>query len=557
MQRKWWHKQVAYQIYPKSFRDTTGNGIGDIRGITEKLDYIKDLGADIIWLSPCYCSPLADQGYDISDYYKIDPRFGSNEDLYELIREAEKRGIKILMDLVINHCSDEHAWFQEALRDPYGERAKYFFFEKAVDGHAPNNWRSYFGGSAWEKVPGTDLYYLHLFDRKQPDLNWENPKMRQEIYDMINWWLDRGVAGFRIDAIMNIKKTFPFAAWSFQPDRNDGLSTVSQMISKAEGLGDLLTDLKNHTFRPHDAFTVGEVFNEKPEDLPKIIGEEGYFSTMFDFNETIFGQNNKGWYSWQMITPEDYKKCVFETQSRVGDRALIATIIENHDEPRGVSHYLPEGEQTVEAKKLLGTLQFFARGIPFIYQGQEIGMENKPFVSIEEVDDVSSKDQYQVALQNGLTEAEALKVVSLYSRDNARTPMQWDDSENAGFTSGTPWLSVNPNKDVINVKAEAEDPDSVLSWYKKMIRLRKDAVYGDTIVYGTFESYLPDVPGLMSFFRRGEDHTLLIAANMQREEQDLTLPGEVKALLLNNGGALQIEGGRLHLQGWQVVVLEI
>ena len=391
MQKKWWHKKTAYQIYPKSFCDSNGDGIGDLPGIISKLDYLKDLGIDIIWLSPIYCSPLADQGYDISDYYNIDPRFGTMDDMDRLIAEAKKRDMYILMDLVVNHCSDEHEWFKKACEDPDSEYGKYFYIEDCPDGKLPCNWRSYFGGSVWEPLPGhPDKYYLHMFHKKQPDLNWENPKLREEIYKMINWWLDKGLAGFRIDAIINIKKALP---WQDYPaDRADGMCSPGEMLRHAVGVGEFLGEMRDHTFLPHGAFTVGEVFDEKPDELPDFIGDNGYFSTMFDFNETIFGGSKKGWYDQTPITPNDYRSCCFASQKKIGDIGMLSNIIENHDEPRGVSRYIPEGECNNTSKKLLATMNIMLRGLPFIYQGQEIGMENVKFHSIDEVDDISTLD---------------------------------------------------------------------------------------------------------------------------------------------------------------------
>ncbi len=555
MNKKWWQDKVAYQIYPKSFKDTTGTGIGDIKGITSRLDYLKDLGIGMIWLSPCYCSPLADQGYDISDYYRIDPKFGSNEDLYELIAEARKKDIAIILDLVINHTSDEHEWFRKALEDPEGKYAKYYFIEDAVDGHAPNNWRSYFGGSAWEKIPGTDKYYLHLFHKKQPDLNWENREMREEIYRMINWWLDKGVAGFRLDAILNIKKPLPFKDYNFKPDRDDGMAAASQMISRAEGIGDLLREIRDRTFALHNAFSVGEVFNERDEQIPEFIGEDGYFSSMFDFRETVFGQSPDGWYANKPVMPDDYRDAVFTTQGIIRDRGFVSNIIENHDEPRGVSRYIPEGELSDTSKKFLATMQFMVRGLPFIYQGQEIGMENTVMHSIDEVDDISSRDEYQVALRAGLSEAEALRAVNKYSRDNARTPMQWDDSPEAGFTDGKPWLKVNTDYKEINVRKEEQDPASVLNYYKKLIAFRSDPEYGDTVVYGELTPWKQDTERLMAFYRSSEQHKLLVIGNFSTEEKTVALPADCRKVLLNNLGELDMEGRELRLKGYQAVVL--
>lgn len=461
MDRKWWQDKVAYQIYPKSFYDTNNDGIGDLPGIIEKLDYLKDLGVDIIWLSPCYRSPLADQGYDISDYYDIDPRFGTMEDMDRLIAEAKKRDMYILMDLVVNHCSDEHEWFKKACEDPDGKYGNFFYLRDKKEGELPTNWRSYFGGPVWEDLPGTNKQYLHVFHKKQPDLNWENPELREEVYKNINWWLDKGLGGFRIDAIINIKKALPMH--NYEPDREDGLCSINKMLEEAAGIGEFLGEMRDRTFKPHDAFSVGEVFNAKDDELPDFIGNNGYFSSMFDFNETIFGGSEKGWYDCKEITPDDYKRCCFETQAKMGDFGFVSNIIENHDEPRGVSHYIPEGDCCDTSKKMLAALNFMLRGLPFIYQGQELGMENIPFKSIDEVDDISTLDEYKVALDAGLTPEAALKAVARRSRDNARTPMQWTCGENAGFTAGTPWLRVNPNYTAINVEKESGDPDSVLN----------------------------------------------------------------------------------------------
>ena len=558
MKKKWWHGKVAYQIYPKSFNDTTGSGIGDLRGITEKLDYLKDLGVDIIWLSPCYCSPFADQGYDISDYYNIDPIFGNMDDMDELLAEAKKRDMHILMDLVINHCSDEHEWFKKALADPDGEYGKYFYIEEGKDGKEPNNWRSYFGGSAWEKIPGTNKYYLHLFHKKQPDLNWENKKVREEIYTMINWWLERGLAGFRIDAIINIKKALPIIDYCYSPDREDGFVEPHRMLKDAIGVGDFLTELKNETFAKHDAFTVGEVFDEREEDIPLFIGDDGYFSSMFDFNETIFGKSRNGWYDCKPITPDDYKRCCFETQEKIGDIGMISTIIENHDEPRGVSHYIPEDELSETAKKFLGTMQFMLRGLPFIYQGQEIGMENVNFTSMEQIDDISTRDQYKVAIEAGLSPEEAFAAIKHYSRDNSRTPFQWDTSENAGFTTGKPWLMVNPDYKRINVASQINDPDSVLSYYKKLTALRKNPEYSETVVYGKTIPYLPDVERLMAFERVSKDQTLLILGNFQTKAQTVKLPSKCKKVVLNNVQNVDfVSDTEIRLEGYQALVVEI
>ena len=552
--KKWWQDKVAYQIYPKSFYDTNGDGIGDLPGIIEKLDYLKELGVDIVWLSPCYRSPLADQGYDISDYYDIDPRFGTMEDMDRLIAEAKKRDMYIVMDLVVNHCSDEHEWFKKACKDPDGKYGRFFYLRDKEDGKLPTNWRSYFGGSVWEDLPGTNKQYLHVFHKKQPDLNWENPELREEVYKNINWWLDKGLGGFRIDAINNIKKALPMH--DYEPDREDGLCSINKMLEEASGIGEFLGEMRDRTFKPHDAFSVGEVFNAKDEELPDFIGNNGYFSSMFDFNETIFGGSEKGWYDCKEITPDDYKRCCFETQAKMGDFGFVSNIIENHDEPRGVSHYIPEGDCCDTSKKMLAALNFMLRGLPFIYQGQELGMENIPFKSIDEVDDISTLDEYKVALDAGLTPEAALKAVARRSRDNARTPMQWTGEENAGFTAGTPWLRVNSNYTAINVEKETIDPNSVLNFYKKLIALRKDPEYKETVVYGALEPFMEDRHNLMAYYRKG-DKTLLVVGNYQWDEQEITLPSECKKVLINNYPDMVLDGNSVKLHGYQVLVVEL
>lgn len=557
MKRKWWHDKVAYQIYPKSFCDTNGDGIGDIQGIIGKLDYLKELGVDIVWLSPIFCSPLADQGYDISDYYNIDPRFGTMEDMDELIAEARKRDIYILMDLVVNHCSDEHEWFRKACENPEGKYGKYFYIVDADEsGKPPTNWRSYFGGSVWDKLPGhDDKWYLHVFHKKQPDLNWENAEVREEIYQMVNWWLDKGLGGFRIDAIINIKK--PEIWRDYPADREDGLCAIQNMLQDAKGVGVFLKELRDRTFKPHDSFSVGEVFDEKEEELLDFIGEDGYFSSMFDFSTTLIGMEQREWYCRKDVTPQQYIEALYHSHSKLGGAGFYSNIIENHDEPRGASRYLPEGECTTAGKKMLGMIAFMIRGIPFIYEGQEIGMENMPFTSIEQVDDCSSIDEYRVALAAGLSEKEAMTFVRKYSRDNGRTPMQWDDSENAGFTTGRPWISLHPNHKEINVKAQMNDPDSLLNFYRMLARLRKDPAYRETIVYGSFIPIRQQDERIMTFYRKSAEQTLLVIANFQNEDAAVQTDGCVRNVVINNMSEVRIEQERIYLKGYQALTLEM
>lgn len=566
MEKKWWHEKTAYQIYPKSFYDTNGDGIGDLGGILSKLDYLQELGIEILWISPVYLSPCADQGYDIADYYKIDPQFGTMEEMEELLAEAKKRGIHVLMDLVVNHCSDEHEWFKKACEDPDGEYGKYFYIEKMVDGKLPCNWRSYFGGSVWEPIPGTDRCYLHVFHKKQPDLNWENPKVREEIYRMMNWWLDKGLSGFRIDAIINIKKPLPFR--DYPATREDGLCDMDQVLADAYGVEEFLQEMKERTFRPHNAFSVGEVFNAKDDELAAFIGEDGCFSSMFDFSQTVAGKSNLGWYASEIPTPDDYKRCCFESQRQSEGIGYLSNIIENHDEPRGVSHYLPVEAQTERGKKLLAAMYFMLKGLPFIYQGQELGMENMEFASMDEMDDVSSHTEYRVCLNAGLSAEEALQVVSHYSRDNVRTPFQWDDSEHAGFSKGTPWLGVNPNYGQINAATQMQNPESIRSFYKNLIALRKNPEYRETIVYGVTEAVLEEEPGVMAYFRRGEGQDMFVVGNFDSADRCVTveeLKGTSMQVLLDNckmanGGAdcpMLSEDGTLTLQAQQAIVFAV
>lgn len=559
MKRKWWHDKVAYQIYPKSFLDTNGDGIGDLRGIISKLDYLKELGVDIIWLSPIYKSPFVDQGYDIADYYAIAEEFGTMEEFDELLAEAKKRNMYIIMDLVINHCSDKHEWFQKALADPDGEYADYFYFRKGKNGNPPSNYRSYFGGSCWEPVPGTDKYYFHMFAKEQPDLNWENPKLRQELYNMVNWWLEKGLAGFRIDAIINIKKNLEFP--DFEPDGADGMAGCWKMVESVDGVGEFLEDLKKNTFQKHDAFTVAEVFNMKEGELPQFIGEDGHFSTIFDFSAHSLSDGEHGWYDAPQVDFKKWRETVLNSQLEVQKSGFEANIIENHDEPRGASRFLPEYARTPAGTKMLGTVSILLRGIPFIYQGQEIGMQNAVWNSIEEYDDISTKDQYHIAREAGLSDEEALEVCGRMSRDNARTPVQWSDKENAGFTTGTPWLKVNSNYKEINVESQEKDADSVLNYYRKLVALRKSAEYREVFTYGEFAPAYENTETIMAYYRVDENKRMLVAANFGKEVAEVKLEYPVKRVVLSNQESaakekMQKPEQTLKLVSCEVIVLE-
>ena len=554
MGKKWWHDKVAYQIYPKSFLDSNGDGIGDLRGIISKLDYLKDLGVDIIWLSPIYKSPFVDQGYDISDYYSIAEEFGTMEEFDELLAEAKKRNMYIIMDLVINHCSDKHEWFQKALADPDGEYADYFYFRKGKDGNPPSNYRSYFGGNCWEPVPGTDKYYFHMFAKEQPDLNWENPTLRKKLYDMINWWLEKGLAGFRIDAIINIKKDLDFP--NLEPDGADGLAGCWRMVENVEGVGEYLEDLKKNTFEKYDAFTVAEVFNMHKDELSQFIGENGHFSTIFDFSAHALSNGAHGWYDAPDINFNDWRKTIINSQLQVQKCGIEANIIENHDEPRGVSRFLPEYARNPLGTKMLGTVSVLLRGIPFIYQGQEIGMQNAVWNDVKEYNDINTIDQYNLAISAGLSDKEALAVCSKMSRDNARTPVQWSDSDNAGFTTGTPWLKVNSNYKDINVQNQENDPDSVLNYYRKLVATRKSPEYKEVFTYGVFEPAYEDTEYVMAYYRVSDNQRILIAANFGKDAKTIELKFPVKKVVLSNVGRKEINEVSLKLDSCEVIVIE-
>lgn len=553
MEKDWWKGKVAYQIYPKSFKDSNGDGVGDLNGITEKLDYLQDLGIDILWLSPIYKSPFIDQGYDISDYYAIDPLFGTMEDMEELIAEGKKRGIFIIMDLVVNHCSSHHEWFQKALADPDGPYADYFYFIESDK--EPNNWESYFGGSVWEPVPGTNKYYLHSFHKDQPDLNWQNPVLREEIYKMINWWLDKGIAGFRIDAIINIKKDLEWR--SLPSDRENGLVPVLESLVNAQSIEPFLQELNERTFAKYNAFTVGEVFNETDEELHFFIGKDGVFSSIFDFKQTCLGQEGKGWFDHTLPTAEELKESIFQAHERADRIGVLSTIIENHDEPRGVSHYIAEGPVNDTSKKALGTIQVLRKGIPFIYQGQEIGMENQVFESVEDFDDIATINGYHVAKEAGLSEEEALAAIANYSRDNARTPMQWSAEPGLGFSDGLAWL-ISPKPDYsINVEDQEKDPDSILNYYRQLTALYRHPLYGNTIRFGDMIPAYRDRENIIAFERRG-DKRLLVISNFQNRQTSLELPAPIKTVVLNNTAGLFQEGDQvLELSPYQTIMLEL
>lgn len=554
---KWWQKAVIYQIYPKSFKDTNADGIGDLRGIIEKLDYLQELGVDAVWLCPINSSPMCDNGYDISDYYTIEPSFGTNEDMYELIEKAKKRNIKIIMDLVVNHCSDQHEWFQKALKDPEGKYGQYFYFRKGIDGKLPNNWRSIFGGSVWEKVEGTDYYYLHIFTKQQPDLNWENPALREEVYKIMNFWLEKGIGGFRLDAITYLKKEPGLP--SFEADAKDGMVSAMYGSLNRPGIHAFLQEMKDKTYGRYDAFTVGEVAGAEGEEaLPFISLENGFFSSIFDISHIQLDTvgPNYFWCSHRTWDAHELREALYEAQLAIQPQGWYANSIETHDAPRSIDYYLPEEGRNYYGASMLAMLYFYLRGTPFIYQGQEIGMRNFPFASIEEYDDCSSKNQYAFSLEQGYSEEEALHFVHLRSRDNTRYPISWDDSEKAGFTDGKPWLPIHPNHTLLNVAAQESDPQSLLSFYKKLIAIKKEVRYETVWAEGEFVPVLKEYPMLVAYERRTKEKRITILCNYQNESCTISIKDKEPVLLLNNYNTLQKDGNKWQLQPYQALLLD-
>ncbi len=508
---KWWQQTVVYQIYPKSFADTTGSGMGDLQGITGRLDYLKELGVGAVWLTPVYKSPMVDNGYDIADYCSIDPSYGTMQDMDRLIAEAKQRNIRIVMDLVFNHTSDQHAWFQESRKDrTNAKRDWYIWRDPKADGTAPTNWRSIFGGPAWTLDEVTGQYYLHTFAKEQPDLNWENPEVREALYAAANFWLDKGVGGFRIDAITYIKKPAVFA--DGRPDAADGTVNVHEMTANTPGILDFLREFRRRVFDGHDIFTVGEANGVKPEELRDWVGEHGVFSMLFEFSHSMLGMGDKEMWchpaKWQL---GDLKKALNDSQRATASMGWYPVFFENHDQRRSINHFFPEPVQDQQlAAKALAMVLFTLRGTPFVYEGEELGYANMELPSIDAYDDISSRGQYKIAMEEGFSPAEALSFVHYFSRDNARTPMQWDDRANAGFTTGRPWLPVHADYQSCNAAAEARDSQSVLSWYRQLSRLRRQQ---DALLVGRYVELLTEDEQIFAFDRVLQGQTLRILVN--------------------------------------------
>lgn len=537
----WWKKAVVYQVYPKSFNDTTGSGVGDLAGITEKLDYLKELGITVIWLSPVYESPGDDNGYDISNYEQIDPAFGTMEDMEQLIAEAKKRGIYIVMDLVVNHTSDEHEWFEEAKSSRDNPYRDYYIWRDPVDGGVPNDLQSTFGGSAWEYSEETDQYYLHLFSKKQPDLNWENPAMRQDVYQMMNFWLDKGIGGFRLDVIDLIGK---------QPD---------QLVT-ADGpkLHDYLQEMNEATFGHQDVLTVGETWSATVQNAKQYSNPDGSeLSMVFQFEHILLDQQDDG-EKWDLksLNLVDLKRTLAKWQTELGDEGWNSLFWNNHDTPRIVSRWGNDKEYRQESAKLFAILLHLMKGTPYIYQGEEIGMTNYEMASLDDIYDIESINMYHERLAAGHSEADILTSINAKGRDHARTPMQWrGDQAHAGFTAGQPWIPVNDNFTEINVAQNLAEEDSVFATYQQLIQYRRDH---DIVVKGDFQLLYPDHPAVFAYKRQWQDNAFVVFANVSEEVQTVDVAElSLHDVIINNYDEVTVRDGQLTLEPYQAIAITI
>ena len=533
---KWWQTGAVYQVYPKSFQDTTGTGTGDIRGIISRLDYLQKLGVNAVWLTPVYPSPMIDNGYDISDYTAINPDFGTMADFEELVSEADKRGIKIVMDLVFNHSSNMHKWFLESKssrdnpkadwyiwRDPRGRAGGVVGRDDMASGQPltapepPTNWRSIFGGSAWTFCPERGQFYLHTFAPEQPDLNWENPEVRKALYDSAKFWLDKGVGGFRIDAIVYIKKPAEFLDGT--PDSAEGSVNIHNMTANQPGILDFLHEFKREVVGDRDIFTVGEANGVSPDELPDWVGSNGVFDMLFEFShQTLAFNDAEIWckpVKWKLT---DLKRALSDSQKATALNGWYPAYFENHDQPRSVNHFFPDGADPKKAAKILGALLLTMRGTPFIYQGEELGMTNRDWKDIDEINDVQTRGQYDLALKEGFSPEEAMKFIRYFTRDNARTPMQWTAGKNAGFSSGNTWQPVNENYPAINADDEDKDPDSVLNWYRKLLAFRKTNA---ALLMGTYREIMSDSDEVFGFVREHDGQEVITLANFSHNTINL------------------------------------
>ncbi len=533
----WWQKTIAYEIYPKSFYDTAAQGSGTIAGITAKLDYLASLGVGAIWITPCYKSPMVDNGYDVQDYRQIDPSFGTMADMDELIAKGNEKGVRVVMDLVFNHTSEQCAWFQESRKSRDNDYADWYIWRDArPDGSAPTNWRSIFGGSAWAWCEERQQYYLHTFAPQQPDLNWENPDVRRALIGIANFWADKGVGGFRIDAITYIKKPAEFV--DGPADGEDGMYAVHAATANTPGILDFLHEFKAAVRDGRDIFLVGEANGVAADELGDWVGERGVFDMLFEFSHTkAVSCEDEVWcrpIQWKLT---DLKRVLAESQANTADNGWYPIFFENHDQPRSTVNFFRCEGSTADKAKALGTVLLTLRGTPFVMQGQELGYANRVWKSLDEFDDLQTRSQYEFALTEGCTEAEALAGCNRFSRDNARTPMQWNDGKNAGFSEAdATWMPIHDNYAQINVEAESADPNSPLSWYRRLAALRAER---DELVAGSFEELMAEDEQVYAFRRQGEGSAAVVLANLSDEPAayDAALVAGMKLLVGTHGEA--------------------
>ncbi|PNZ67265.1 alpha-glucosidase [Staphylococcus croceilyticus] len=528
MIKNWWKEAVAYQVYPRSFNDSNNDGIGDLPGVIEKLDYLKDLGIDVIWLSPMYQSPNDDNGYDISDYQDIMDEFGTMEDFDRLLEGVHERGMKLILDLVVNHTSDEHPWFIESKSSKDNpKRDWYIWADPKPDGSEPNNWESIFNGSTWQFDEVTDQYYFHLFSKKQPDLNWDNKEVREAVFDMMNWWFEKGIDGFRVDAITHIKKTFE--AGDLPVPKGKKYAPAFDVDMNQPGIQEWLQEMKDESLSKYDIMTVGEANGVNPDNAEEWVGEDkGKFNMIFQFEHLGLWSTGDS-----QFNVKAYKDVLNRWQKQLENVGWNALFIENHDQPRRVSTWGNDKEYWYESATSHAAVYFLQQGTPFIYQGQEIGMTNYPFESIETFNDVAVKNEYQIVKEQGGDVNQLLDKYRMENRDNSRTPMQWEDSTNGGFTEGEPWFPVNPNYKEINVEQQLKDEKSVLNFYKQLIQLKKS---NDIYTYGQFDLVDEDNENVFSYTRKLDGKTVVVAGNLTDKSTRLSLPFEVdrEAIKLHN-----------------------
>ena len=540
MEKKWWKESVVYQIYPKSFKDSNGDGVGDIRGIIQKLDYLKELGVNVLWISPMLESPQDDNGYDISDYRRIYEEYGTMEDYEELLCEAHKRSIRILMDLVVNHTSDEHNWFIESRKSKDNPYRDYYIWKDPVNGKEHNNWGGAFGGSAWEYDPQTQMYYLHLFSKKQPDLNWENEKVRQEVYDMMKFWCEKGIDGFRMDVISMISKDQRFP----DGEMNNGLyGDFGPYCVHGPRVHEFLQEMNQKVLSKYDIMTVGETAGVTIEEAQKYAGDDrNELNMVFQFEHVESGCGDYGKWTTAKYDFKEFKNIMIKWQEELQGKAWNSLFLGNHDQPRSVSRFGNDNPVYRETSaKMLATCIHMMQGTPYVYQGEELGMTNIYFDKLEDYRDIESINYFKEFTESGLmTPEHMMKCLMLRSRDNARTPMQWDDSKQAGFTEGEPWIKVNPNYKKINAAQQLEDPDSVFHYYQKLIRLRKEK---DIIVYGEFEPLYREDEQIFAYTRKQDQEKLLTVCNFSDKNAEVEVPEEFKGAecLITNLGRKEFE----------------